>query len=75
MTSLVCILIVLLNNIGGERDENNITKTIDKELNGWDNLHTACTRGVKNDLHSKDEYMMAGTTKDNLFVFSILCIN
>ena len=57
-----------------ERTEDNINQTIEKELNGWDNLYSACTSCAQRDLLHKDEYFMAGTTKDNSKAFSILCV-
>jgi hypothetical protein len=57
------------------KTEDNINETIDKELGGWNNLHACSNSGVKHDLLSKDEYFMAGTTKDNLKCFSIICVN
>lgn len=54
-----------------ERTEEDINKTIEKELGGWDNLHSAMTSGA---LHNDDEFFTAGTTKDNAKAFSILCV-
>ena len=53
------------------RDEDTITKCINKELGGWDNLHSACTGGA---CRKKEEYFMAGTTRDGLKAFSILAV-
>lgn len=54
------------------RTEENITATIEKELGGWPNLFAASTSGISRD--QPNEYMQAGTTRDNKFVFSILCV-
>ena len=51
------------------KDDDNINTTIEKELGGWDNLKSATT---SNPMDSKN-YQSSGTTKDNKYMYSILC--
>ena len=53
------------------KNEDDIDKTITSELGGWNNLLSACTSGMN---WMGEEYFMAGTTRDDSKVFSILCI-
>lgn len=55
-----------------EATEETLNTKVQKELGGWDNLHSASTSGYNR--HS-NEYMQAGTTRDDIFIFSILSIN
>lgn len=54
------------------KDDYNINECVQRELGGWDNLSAASTsnRGI-----DEDNYQMAGTTRDDLKAFSIICIN
>ena len=54
-----------------ERDETTINETVTKELGDWG--HCAMTSGVNRSKHPQ-EFFQAGTTKDDLKCFSILCI-
>ena len=51
------------------KDDDNINTTIEKELGGWDNLKSATT---SNPMDNKN-YQSSGTTKDNKYMYSILC--
>ena len=51
------------------KDDDNINTTIKKELGGWDNLKGATTT---NPMDNKN-YQSSGTTKDNKYMYSILC--
>lgn len=57
------------------RTEEDINQTIEKELGGWDNLHSACTSGANKRIENKEEYFMSGTTRDGNKGFSIICMN
>lgn len=46
-----------------------LNKTVDKELGGWSNLRTASTSTKELD---QENYQIAGTTKDDKSMFSIL---
>lgn len=71
-------LITIYNRLTGttsnlERTEETVDKCIMKELGGWDNLRSTTTIGSSE--HGSNEYMQAGTTRNNEKVFSILRIN
>ena len=51
------------------KDDDNINTTIEKELGGWSNLKSATTT---NPMDNKN-YQSSGTTKDNKYMYSILC--
>ena len=52
-------------------NEENITDKVKKELGGWENLI-----GSSNSNRDLDDlnYQYCGTTRDNQFMFSILCL-
>ena len=52
------------------KDDSNIEKTIQKELGGWSNLGGASTSNRNID---DMNYQQCGTTKDNKYMYSILC--
>ena len=51
------------------KDDNNINATIEKELGGWNNLSSATTSNAMD----SENYQSSGTTKDNKYMYSILC--
>ena len=53
------------------KDESTIDTLINNELDGWNNLSSACTGGSK---RKESEYFQAGTTRDGKIAFSILCV-
>ena len=51
------------------KDDDNINTTIEKELGGWNNLKSATTTNPMDNTN----YQSSGTTKDNKYMYSILC--
>ena len=51
------------------KDDDNITTTIENVLGGWNNLKSATTRNPMDN----ENYQSSGTTKDNKYMYSILC--
>ena len=51
------------------KDDDNINTTIKNVLGGWDNLKSATTSNPMDN----ENYQSSGTTKDNKYMYSILC--
>ena len=52
-----------------KKDDDSINTTIEKELGGWNNLSSATTSNTMDN----ENYQSSGTTKDNKYMYSILC--
>ena len=51
------------------KDDDNINTTIKNVLGGWDNLKSVTTSNPMDN----ENYQSSGTTKDNKYMYSILC--